>query len=68
VLYAVTELNSVDVRSLCSGTVCGRMSLSLVVCVCVRACAPGVPVLVKSGHGVLSINPYPANVENRVSS
>jgi hypothetical protein len=26
--YAVTKLNSVDVRSLCSCTVCGRMSLS----------------------------------------
>jgi hypothetical protein len=46
VLYAVTKLNSVDVRSLCSCMVCGRMSLSSVVCVCV----PGVPVLVKSGH------------------
>ena len=45
-LCAVTKLNSVDVRSLCSCTVRGRMSLSSVLCVCV----PGVPVLVKSGH------------------
>jgi hypothetical protein len=60
VLYAVTKLNSMDVRSLCSCTVCGRMSLSSVVCVCV----PRVPVLLKSGHSaflkiflsVLSIN------------
>jgi len=37
-----------DVRSLFSFTVCGRMSLSSVVCLCV----PGVPVLVKSGHRV----------------
>ena len=29
-------LNSVDVRSLCSCTVCGRMSLSSVVCVCLE--------------------------------
>jgi hypothetical protein len=48
VLYAVTKLNSVDVRSLCSCTVCGRMSLSSVVCLCVYV--PGVSVLVKSGH------------------
>jgi hypothetical protein len=33
-LYAVTKLNSVDVRSLCSCIVCGRMSLSSVVWVC----------------------------------
>ena len=46
-LYAVTKLNSVDVRSLCSCIVCGRMSLLSVVCV------PGVPVLVKSGHRVI---------------
>jgi len=54
VLYAVTKLNSVDVRSLCSYTVCGCMSLSSVVCVCVCVCVcvPGVPVLVKSGHRV----------------
>ena len=45
-LHAVTKLNSVDVRSLCSCTVCGHMSLSSVVCVCL----PGVPVLVKYGH------------------
>jgi hypothetical protein len=38
-LYAVTKLKSVDVRSLCSCTVCGRMLLSSVLCVCVRACA-----------------------------
>ena len=46
-LYAVTKLNSVDVRSLCSCTVGGRMSLSSVmgrmsllsvVCVCVCVC------------------------------
>jgi hypothetical protein len=46
-LYAVTKLNSVDVRSLCSCTVGGRMTLSsvlgrmsllLVVCVCVCVC------------------------------
>jgi hypothetical protein len=42
VLYAVTKLNAVDLRSLCSCIVCGRMSLSSVVCVRV----PGVPVLV----------------------
>ena len=35
-LYAVTKLNSVDVRSLCSCTVCGRMSLLSVVCVCLE--------------------------------
>jgi len=40
VLYAVTKLNSVDVRLLCSCTVCGRMSLSSVVCVCVCVCQP----------------------------
>jgi hypothetical protein len=45
VLCAVTELNSVDVRSLCSCTVCGRMSLSSVVGLGVAE----VPVLVKSG-------------------
>jgi hypothetical protein len=39
VLYAVTKLNSVDVLSLCYCTVCGRMSLSSVVCVCVCVCA-----------------------------
>ena len=39
-----------DVRSLRSGIVFGRMSLPLVVCVCM--CVPGVPVLVKSGHRV----------------
>jgi hypothetical protein len=50
VLYAVTKLNSVDVLSLCSCTVCGRMSLSSVLCVCV--CVPGIPVMVKSGHRV----------------
>jgi hypothetical protein len=38
VFYAVTELNSVDVLSLCSCIVCGRMSLSSVVCVCVCVC------------------------------
>jgi len=41
VLYAVTKLNSVDVRSLCSCTVCGRMSLSSVVCVCAWSSCPG---------------------------
>ena len=41
-LYAATKLNSVDVRSLCSCTVCGHMSLSSVVL------EPGVPVLVNS--------------------
>ena len=35
-LYAVTNLNSEDVRSLCSCTVCGRMSLLSVVCVCLE--------------------------------
>ena len=50
-VYAVTKLNSVDVRSLCSCIVCGRMSLSSVVCVCV--CVPGIPVLMKSGHRVI---------------
>ena len=35
-LYAVTKLNSVDVRSLCSCVVCGRMSLLSVVCVCLE--------------------------------
>jgi hypothetical protein len=44
VLYAVTKLNSVDVRSLCSCAVCGHMSLSSVVnvcvCVCVCVCQP----------------------------
>ena len=49
-LCAVTNLNSVDVVRSC--TVCGRMSLSPVVCVCARAWVPGVPVLVKSGHRV----------------
>jgi hypothetical protein len=58
VLCAVTKLNSIDVRSLCSCTVCGRMSLPSVLCVrararaCVCVRAPGVPVLVKSGHRV----------------
>jgi len=52
VLCVFTKLNSVDVRSLCSCTVCGSMSLSSVVCVCVCVCVPGVPVLVKSGHTV----------------
>jgi hypothetical protein len=33
VFCAVTKLNSVDVRSLCSCTVCCRMSLWSVVCV-----------------------------------
>jgi hypothetical protein len=37
VLYAVTKLDSVDVHSLCVCAVCGRMSLSSVVCVCVCA-------------------------------
>jgi len=62
VLYAVTKLNSVDVRSLCSCMICGRMSLSSVVCVCVCVCvcarAPGVPVLVKSGHTVYKVESY----------
>ena len=40
VLCAVTKLNSVDVRSLCVCTVCGRMSL-LSVCMCVWSCCPG---------------------------
>jgi hypothetical protein len=34
VLYAVTKLNSMDERLLCSCTVCGRMSLLSVVCAC----------------------------------
>jgi hypothetical protein len=51
VLCAVTKLNSMDVRSLCSCIVCCRMSLSSVVFVCVCVCVPGVPVLVRSGHG-----------------
>ena len=50
-LCAVTKLNSVDVRSLCSWTVCGRMSLLSIVCVC----ASGVPVLAKSGHRVIDV-------------
>jgi hypothetical protein len=56
VLYVITKLNSVDVRSLYSCTVCGHVII--VGCVCV----PGVPVLVRSGHrfkmflSVLSIN------------
>ena len=37
-LCAVTNLNSVDVVRSC--TVCGRMSLSPVVCVCARAWVP----------------------------
>ena len=41
VLYAVTKSNSVDVRLSCPCIVCGRMSLSSVVCM------PVVPVLVK---------------------
>jgi len=41
VLYAVTKLNSVDVRSLCSCMVCGRMSLSSVVCECAWSLCPG---------------------------
>jgi hypothetical protein len=46
VLYAITKLNSVDVHSLCSCTVCGPMLLLSVVCV------PGVAVLVRSGHRI----------------
>jgi hypothetical protein len=41
VLYAVTKLNSVDVSLLCSCLVCGRMSLSSVVCVCAWSSCPG---------------------------
>jgi hypothetical protein len=61
VLYAVTKVNSVDVRLLCSCTVCSRMSFLSVACVCVCVCvrvrAPGVPVLVKSGHRALLMGP-----------
>ena len=35
-IYAVTKLNSVEVRSLYSCTVCGRMSLLSVMCVCLE--------------------------------
>ena len=39
-LYAVTKVNSVDVRSLRSCTVCVRVSLSPV-CMCVWSSCPG---------------------------
>jgi hypothetical protein len=53
-LCAGTKLNSVDESLSCSCTVCGRMSLSSVVCVCVcvRVCVPSLPVLMGCGHRV----------------
>jgi hypothetical protein len=54
VLYAVSKLNSVDVRSLCSCTICGPMSLSSVLCVCVFV--PGVRILYKNITNLLPRN------------
>jgi hypothetical protein len=49
VFCAVTKLDSVDVRSMCVCTVCGRMSLSRFVCV------SGAPVPVRSGHRIFKV-------------
>jgi hypothetical protein len=53
--YAVTKLDSVDVRLLCVCAVCGRMSLPSVCTMCICVYVSGAPVRVRSGHRILRV-------------